>query len=326
MKLVRRQFLRLAGASAAAPILARRALAQSFPARPVRVIVPFAPGGFTDVTARLIAGKIGERLGRQVYVENLSGGSGNIGMGQAAKAAPDGYTMLAAFSSFVINPSLFDRVPYDPVKDFDPVSLAVTSSTVFAVNPALPVTTVAELIALIRASPGKFSYASAGTGTTSHLAGEQFRLALALDIVHVPFSGGAPSFASVVAGHTPVGFGSPTVAVPLIRDGRLRALAVTSKVRTQTLPDVPTMTEAGYPDIEGDTFVGFVVPARTPKEIIGVLNREIVKSMASPDMRERLAMLGNEPVGSTPEEFGKRIKAEIATWGRVIRAANIKAG
>ena len=326
MKLVRRQFLRLAGASAAAPILARRALAQSFPARPVRVIVPFAPGGFTDVTARLIAGKIGEQLGRQVYVENLSGGSGNIGMGQAAKAAPDGYTMLAAFSSFVINPSLFDRVPYDPVKDFDPVSLAVTSSTVFAVNPALPASTVAELIALIRANPGKFSYASAGTGTTSHLAGEQFRLALALDIVHVPFSGGAPSFASVVAGHTPVGFGSPTVAVPLIRDGRLRALAVTSKVRTQTLPDVPTMTEAGYPDIEGDTFVGFVVPARTPKEIIGVLNREIVKSMASPDMRERLAMLGNEPVGSTPEEFGKRIKAEIATWGRVIRAANIKAG
>jgi tripartite-type tricarboxylate transporter receptor subunit TctC len=326
MKLVRRQFLRLAGATAAAPVIARRALAQSFPARPVRVIVPFAPGGFTDVTARLIAGKIGEQLGRQVYVENLSGGSGNIGMGQAAKAAPDGYTMLAAFSSFVINPSLFDRVPYDPVKDFDPVSLAVTSSTVFAVNPALPAKTVAELIALIRASPGKFSYASAGTGTTSHLAGEQFRLALSLDIVHVPFSGGAPSFASVVAGHTPVGFGSPTVAVPLIRDGRLRALAVTSKVRTQTLPDVPTMTEAGYPDIEGDTFVGFVVPARTPKAIIGVLNREIVKSMASPDMRERLAMLGNEPVGSTPEEFGKRIRAEIATWGRVIRAANIKAG
>ena len=326
MKLVRRQFLRLAGATAAAPILAWRALAQSFPARPVRVIVPFAPGGFTDVTARLIAGKIGEQLGRQVYVENLAGGSGNIGMGQAAKAAPDGYTMLAAFSSFVINPSLFDRVPFDPVKDFDPVSLAVTSSTVFAVKPALPAKTVAELIALIRASPGKFSYASAGTGTTSHLAGEQFRLALALDIVHVPFSGGAPSFASVVAGHTPVGFGSPTVAVPLIRDGRLRALAVTSKARTQTLPDVPTMTEAGYPDIEGDTFVGFVVPARTPKEVIGVLNREIVKSMASPDMRERLAMLGNEPVGSTPEEFGKRIRAEIATWGRVIRAANIKAG
>src|ERR1700674_230220 len=326
MKLGRRQFLRLAGAAAAAPILVRRAFAQSFPVRPVRVIVPFAPGGFTDVTARLIAGKIAEQLGKQVYVENLAGGSGNIGMGQAARAAPDGYTMLAAFSSFVINPSLFDRVPFDPVKDFDPVSLAVTSSTVFAVNPALPASTVAELIALIRANPGKFSYASAGTGTTSHLAGEQFRLALALDIVHVPFSGGAPSFASVVAGHTPVGFGSPTVAVPLIRDGRLRALAVTSKVRTLTLPDVPTMTEAGYPDIEGDTFVGFVVPARTPKEIIGVLNREIVKSMASPDMRERLAMLGNEPVGSTPEEFGKRIKAEIATWGRVIRAANIKAG
>jgi len=303
------------------------ARAQSaYPNRPVRVIVPFAPGGVTDVVARLISGKIGEQLGRQFYVENIVGGSGNVGMGQAARAAPDGYAMLTAFSSYVINPALFERVPYDPVNDFDPVSLAVTSTTVIVVNADLPVSSMKELVALIRANPGKYSYASAGTGTTSHLAGEQFRLALALDLVHVPFGGGAPSMASAVAGHTPIAFGAPTVAVPLVNDGKLRALAVTSKARTQTLPHVPTMTESGMPGIEGDSFVGFVVPAGTPKDIVAMLNREIVRSLATPDMKERQAALGNDVVGSTPEEFGRRIKAEVATWAKVIKAANIKAG
>jgi tripartite-type tricarboxylate transporter receptor subunit TctC len=297
-----------------------------YPNRPVRVIVPFAPGGVTDVVARLISGKIGEQLGKQFYVENITGGSGNVGMGQAARAAPDGYTMLTAFSSYVINPGLFERVPYDPVNDFDPVSLAVTSTTVIVVNADLPVKSIKELVALIRANPGKYSYASAGTGTTSHLAGEQFRLALALDLVHVPFSGGAPAMASVVAGHTPIGMGAPAVAVPLANDGKLRALAVTSKARTQTLPHVPTMAEGGYPDIEGDSFVGFVVPAGTPKDVITLLNREIVKSLDTPEMKERQTALGNDVAGSTPEEFGKRIRAEVATWARVIKAANIKVG
>jgi tripartite-type tricarboxylate transporter receptor subunit TctC len=297
-----------------------------YPNRPVRVIVPFAPGGVTDVVARLISGKIGEQLGKQFYVENITGGSGNVGMGQAARAAPDGYTMLTAFSSYVINPGLFERVPYDPVNDFDPVSLAVTSTTVIVVNADLPVTSIKELVALIRANPGKYSYASAGTGTTSHLAGEQFRLALALDLVHVPFSGGAPAMASVVAGHTPIGMGAPAVAVPLANDGKLRALAVTSKARTRTLPHVPTMAEGGYPDIEGDSFVGFVVPAGTPKDVITLLNREIVKSLETPEMKERQMALGNDVAGSTPENFGNRIRAEVATWARVIKAANIKAG
>jgi tripartite-type tricarboxylate transporter receptor subunit TctC len=298
----------------------------AYPNRPVRVIVPFAPGGVTDVVARLISAKIGEQLGKQFYVENIVGGSGNVGMGQAARAAPDGYAMLTAFSSYVINPALFERVPYDPVNDFDPVSLAVTSTTVIVVNADLPVSSMKDLVALIRANPGKYSYASAGTGTTSHLAGEQFRLALALDLVHVPFGGGAPSMASAVAGHTPIAFGAPTVAVPLVNDGKLRALAVTSKARTQSLPHVPTMTESGMPEIEGDSFVGFVVPAGTPKDIVAMLNREIVKCLATPDMKERQAALGNDVVGSTPEEFGRRIKAEVAVWAKVIKAANIKAG
>jgi tripartite-type tricarboxylate transporter receptor subunit TctC len=303
------------------------ARAQSaYPNRPVRVIVPFAPGGVTDVVARLISGKIGEQLGKQFYVENIVGGSGNVGMGQAARATPDGYSMLTAFSSYVINPALFERVPYDPVNDFDPVSLAVTSTTVIVVNSDLPVSNIKELVALIRTNPGKYSYASAGTGTTSHLAGEQFRLALAPDLVHVPFGGGAPSMASAVAGHTPIAFGAPTVAVPLVNDGKLRALAVTSKTRTQTLPNVPTMMEGGYPDIEGDSFVGFVVPAGTPKEVITLLSREIVKSLATPEMKERQAALGNDVVGSTPEEFGQRIRVELVTWAKVIKAANIKAG
>jgi len=306
------------------PISAR---AQSaYPNRPVRVIVPFAPGGLTDVVARLISGKISEQLGRQFYVENIVGGSGNVGMGQAARAAPDGYTMLTAFSSYVINPALFERIPYNPVNDFDPVALAVTSTTVIVVNAELPVSNIKELVALIRANPGKYSYASAGTGTTSHLAGEQFRLALAPDLVHVPFGGGAPAMASVVAGHTPIGMGTPTVAVPLLNDGKLRALAVTSKRRTLTLPNVPTIAESGYPEIDGDSFVGFVVPAGTPKDVIALLNREIVRSLATPELKERQAALGNDVVASSPEEFGQRIRAELLTWASVIKAANIKAG
>jgi tripartite-type tricarboxylate transporter receptor subunit TctC len=191
------------------------------------------------------------------------------------------------------------------------------------VNPSLPVKSVSELIVLIRNNPGKYSYSSAGAGTQSHLAGEQFRLSLGLDIVHVPFSGGAPSIAAVVAGHTPVGFAAPVVAVPQIQDGKLRGLAVTSKTRSQSLPQVATMTEAGYPDIEGDSWVGFVAPAGTRKDVIALLNREIVKAIAVPEMRDRLTTLGYDTVASTPEEFSSRIKAELATWAKVIRAANI---
>ncbi len=326
MKFPRRWFLQLASVAAVAlPALSRPASAQAYPARPVRLIVGFAPGGPTDVFARVIAQKLGENLGKQFYVDNITGGTGNIATGQAAKAAPDGYTILFAFSSYVVNPTLFDRVPYDPYRDFEPVTLAVSSTTVLSINPSVLAKTVEGLVALIRAGSAKYSFATGGTGSQTHLAGEQFRLALGLDLVHVPFNGGGPAIAAVVAGHAPIGFNALTPAVPQIKEGRLRALAVTSKTRSQILPDVPTMTEAGYPDIAGDSWVGVLVPAGTPKEIVALLHSEIAKIIALPEMRERLATLGFEPVVSTPEEFASQIRVEIETWGKVIRAANIKA-
>jgi tripartite-type tricarboxylate transporter receptor subunit TctC len=204
------------------------------------------------------------------------------------------------------------------------VTLAVSSTTVLSVNPSVPARTVKELVDVIRAGARKYSYATGGTGSQTHLAGEQFRLSLGLDLVHVPFGGGGPAVAAVVAGHAPIGFNALTPVVPQVKEGKLRALAVTSKTRSQILPEVPTMTEAGYPDIEGDSWVGILVPAETPKEIVGVLYREIAKIIALPEMKERLAALGFEPVVSAPDEFGRQIGAEIETWGRVIRAANIR--
>lgn len=322
MKLPRRKFLYLIGAAAACP--SHSSWGQGYPTRPVRAIVGFAPGGVTDTFARLMAQKLTDELGKQVYVENMTGASGNLGTAQAAKAAPDGYTILFAFSSHVVNPTLFARVPYDPIKDFDPVTLAVTSTTVITVNPTVPAKTVQELIELVKANPGKYSFGSAGAGTQAHLAGEQFRLLLGLDIVHVPFSGGAPAVAAVVAGHTPVSFGSPQAALEHIKEGTVRALAVTKKTRSQILPDVPTMTEAGYPDVEGDSWVGILVPVGTPVEIVALLYRASAKILAQRDMKERLATLGYDVVASTPEEFADRIKFEIDMWAKVIRAANIK--
>jgi len=324
MKLPRRQFLHLAAGAVALPAMSWIARAQTYPTRPVRAVVAFAPGGVTDTFARLMAQKLTEQLGKQVYVENIAGASGNIGTGQVAKAAPDGYTILFAFSSHVVNPTLFARVLYDPIKDFDPVTLAVASTTVLTVNPAVPAKTVKELIDLIKANPGKYSFGSAGAGTQAHLAGEQFRLSLGLDLVHVPFGGGGPAVAAVVAGHTPISFGSPQAAMQHVREGTVRALAVTSKTRSQIFPDVPTMTEVGYPQIEGDSWVGILVPAGTPAEIIAVLYRESTKILSQSDMKERLAALGYDLVASTPKEFATRIVAEIEMWAKVIRAANIK--
>jgi tripartite-type tricarboxylate transporter receptor subunit TctC len=320
----RRQFLTLAGGALAGFAVPRVTQAQSYPARPVRVIVPFAPGGPTDVFARLTAQKLSEQLGKHFYVENLGGAGGNIGTVRAAQAAPDGYTVLVTAPNHVVNPVLYKQVSYDPSKDFDPVSLAVTTAMVLTVNPSLPVQTVKELVDLIKSHPGTYSYASPGIGTPPHLIGELFRLSLGLDLVHIPFNGGGLAIGSAVAGHTPISFSSMAPAVPQVKDGKLRALAVSTKRRSQALPDIPTMAQAGYPDIEGDSWFAVVVPAGTPKEIVTLLNREIVKIVALPDMAERLATLGYEPVASSADECAAQFRMEMAKWAKVIRAAGIK--
>jgi tripartite-type tricarboxylate transporter receptor subunit TctC len=323
MKFSRRRFLHLAATSVVfAP---RTSGAQAYPMRPVRVIVPFAPAGPTDVFARLMAQKLSEQTGAQFYVDNIAGAGGNIGTGRAAQSPPDGYTLLVTGANFVVNPALYPHVPYDPTKDFDPVTIAVAAPAVLTVNPVVPAKTVKELVALIKASPGKYSFASPGTGTPPHLVGELFRLTLGLDLVHVPYNGGGPAIGSTLAGHTPISFGSTAPAVPLVKEGKLLALAVSSKKRSPALPDVPTMTEAGYPDVTGESWFTVLVPAGTPKEIIIFLQREIAQAIAVPEMKERLTALGYEPVASTPAESAAQFRAEIAKWGKVIGEAGIKA-
>jgi len=297
-----------------------------YPNRPVKIIVPFAPAGPTDVAARLIAGKMSENLKQQFYIENQAGAGGNLGMGNAAKAPADGYTILFVSSSFVVNPSLYDKVPYDPYKDFIPLTVAATAANVLLVNPtALPVKSAKELADLLKANPGKYSFASAGTGTTPHLSGELFKLTYKLDIVHVPFPGAGPAIQSILGGHTPLAFTSLPPAVPLIKDGKLRALAVANKTRVKVLPDVPTLEESGSPGQEADTFQAVLVPANTPKDVAQFIYQEVVKATKSPEITAKMEQLGLEIICNTPEQFTQQIKVEIAKWGRVIKEANIKA-
>jgi tripartite-type tricarboxylate transporter receptor subunit TctC len=325
MRLPRRQFVQLAAAAVAAHAAPRIASGQSYPEKPVRMIVPYAPGGPTDVITRLVAQRLTDHVGKQFFVENMGGGGGNIGMGRAAKAAPDGYTALVVNPSYVINPTLYDKVPYEFGKDFDPVTLMVLTTLVLAVHPSVPARTASELVALIKANPGKYSYASPGTGTPGHLVGEQFRLSLGLDLVHVPFNSAGLAVGSSVAGHTPICFASPSPAAQQVIEGRLRGLAVSSKARSRSLPDVPTMAEAGFPGIAGDNWQGVVVPAGTPREVVGFLHHEIVTILALADVKERLAVLGFEPVASTPAEFARQARSEFDAWAQVIRASGIKA-
>lgn len=321
----RRRFLCLAASAAVLQATRGPVRAQTYPARPVRVIVPFSPGGPTDVFARIVTVNLSRSLGQQFYIENQPGAGGNLGMGAGARAASDGYTVTVVTTSYVVNPSLYAKIPYDPFKDFAPVTLAAATPNVLVVHPSIPATTVKELIAFLRANPGKYSYAHSGIGTTSQLSGEMFRHSQDLDLVAVPFNGSAPAVQSALAGHTPVGFTVLTPAVPQIRDGKLRALAVTTAKRTPALPDVPTMAEAGFPGQESDTMLGVLVPAHTSDAIIALLHREIGKAMIETDAAQKLASLGFETIDSTPEEFSARIHADIPKWAKVIEAAHIKA-
>jgi tripartite-type tricarboxylate transporter receptor subunit TctC len=296
-----------------------------YPDRPVRIIVPFAPAGPVDVVARLVGQKLTERFGKQFFVENQAGAGGNLGMGNAAKATPDGYTILFVSSSYVVNPSLYARAPYDPFKDFIPVTVAGDVANTLIVHPSIPARSVKELVDLIKAGPAKYNYAHAGVGTTPHLSGELFRLAAGVDIVHVPFAGAGPALQSTVAGHTPIMFTTLAPAMPQIKAGNLRALAVMAKARAPALPDVPTMEEAGFKDQDADTFFAMLVPAGTPKAIVDQLYAETIRILKMPDVKERFAAIGVDVVGNTPDEFAAQIKAEVVKWGKVIKDANIKA-
>lgn len=323
MRPLRRLFLRLACAAAALSV-ATVAGAQTYPTRPVRIIVPFAAGGPATVLAHLIAQPLSETFGQSFYVENLPTGASNVGTTTAAKAPPDGYTLLVVTPSFVINPNLYARLAYDPIRDFTPVVLAVTSPHVLIVNPSFPANSVKELVALAKANPGKYSYASAGTGQSAQLAAELFKLAFGLDIVHVPFNGGAPAMNATIGGHTPIAFNALPSAAALIKEGKLRALAVTSGSRAPEFPDVPTLAEAGAAGQESLFFQGIVAPAGTPKEIVDQLYREIDKILARPEVKERLAAIGFSVTVSSPQQFQAQIKSEVARWAKVIRDANIK--
>jgi tripartite-type tricarboxylate transporter receptor subunit TctC len=299
-------------------------LAQGYPNRPVRVVVGFTPGGPTDVIARLIAQGLSESLGQQFFVENISGAGGNIAAGQVARVAPDGYTIMAISTGFMVNPSLYAKVPYDPIKDFSAVSLVAVSPNVVVVNPSVPAKTLPELVQLIRDHPGKYSYAGPGVGSTPHLGGELFRLTYKLDLVHVPFAGAAPAVQSTMAGHTPIAFTALPSSLAAVQSGQVRAIGIAATERAEGIPDVPTFTEQGVNDQNADTLTGIVAPAATPKEIVQLLSREIAKSVARPEIREKLATLGFKPVANTPEEFAARIKLEIEKWGKVVRDANLR--
>lgn len=324
MKLLRREFLHVAVVAAALPALPRITSALDYPMRTVRVIVPFAPGGPLDVFGRLMAEKLSEYFGEQFYIENIGGAGGNIGTGRAAKAAPDGYTLLLTANNHIINPLLYESVPYDAFKDFEPVALAVSFPTALSVNPSVPARTVAELVALVRATPGKYSFASAGVGTPSHLLGERFRQKLSLDLVHVPYNGSGPATAAVMAGDTPVCFAALTAAAPLAQAGRVRVLATMSNTRSQALPEVPTIIEAGYAGLDGEGWDGIFLPVGTPREIVKLLGDEIRKIVALPEVASRIEALGFSPVAAPSEVFAKQLANESATWSEVIHAAGLK--
>jgi tripartite-type tricarboxylate transporter receptor subunit TctC len=307
---------------AAAPVLGAEG---AYPVRPVRMIVPFAPGGPTDVIARVLAQKLSEGWSHQVVVDNRAGAGGNIGMGLAASSPPDGYTILLVSSSYVVNPSLYAKIPYDPMKSFIPVTNAAASPNVFTVHPSVPVKTMQDLVTLAKNNPKKYNVATPGVGTTPDLGAELLRMTTQADIVRVPYGGAGPAVAAVVGNQVQIGSTALPPTTPHIQAGRLRALAVTGVKRSSALPDVATMAEAGFKGQEADTLQGVLLPAGTSRAIVTKVYGDIVRMLAQPDVKERVAGLGFDIVASSPDQFGEQIKAEIEKWGKVIQAAGIKA-
>jgi len=313
-----------AAALCAAILSTLPACAAGYPEHPVKIIVPFAAGGPTDVMARLLAAKLTDKLGQRFYIENIAGAGGNIGTVNAAKAAGDGYTILFASSSYVVNPSLYLHCPYDPYKDFVPVVLAAITPNILIVNPTIQAKTAKELIDLIKANPNKFTDASPGIGTTPHLAAELFKATYGLDFVIAPYKGGGPVAQAVMANETPFSFVAMTPTTQLVKTGKLRALAVTTQKRSSALPDVPTLAEAGVTGQESETMQGVFVPKGTPQAVVDTLQREIAAAVALPDMQAKMIPLGFEPAGGSSAEFAAYIKSEVEKWHKVIAEAHIK--
>jgi len=319
------RYIHLAALLASAAF-AGEALAQNYPNKPIRMVVPFSPGGGVDLIGRAIAQKMQEAWGQPVIVDNRGGGGGNIGTDMVAKSPADGYTLLMGYvGNLAINPWLFRKLPYDSLKDFAPVSLTTTAPNLLVAHPSAPVTTVKDLVALAKAKPGALSYASAGTGTVGHMVAELFKSVAGTNIVHIPYKGNGTAVNDLLGGHVQLMFGAPGAMLPFVEAKRLKAIAISSTKRLPELPDTPTFAEAGFPKVEASGWYGILVPAQTPKAIIAALNREIVRIMNLPDVRERLAAHGYTPTTSTPEEFAQLIESDLVKWRDVVKASGATA-
>ena len=325
----RRDFLSVTGAgaivSSVATAFPQQAFAQSYPTRPIKFVVGFGAGGATDVIGRLMAKKIGDALGQPIIIENKAGASSNIGAEMVFRAAPDGYTFYVCAITSAINVSLFPKLPFDFAKDFEPVALFANVPNILVVHPSVAAKSVKELIALAQSQPGKLSYASSGSGTSIHLSGELFKMLAKVDMVHIPYKGSAPAMIDMVGGQVQVMFDNMPSALPHVKAGKLRALAVTSAQRSPSAPDVPTMGEAGVPGFDVQSWFGLVAPKGTPKDIIARVNAEAVKALGSADIKERFMDLGAVPGPMSPEGFGEYIRAEITRWSEVVKVSGAKA-
>ena len=320
----RRDFLSMTAAGVVVGAFPQMTFAQTWPNKPIKFVVGFAPGGATDVVGRLMAKKIGDALGQPIVIENRAGGSSNIGAELVARAAPDGYTFYVCAITSAINVSLFPKLPFDFAKDFEPVALFANVPNILVVHPSVPAKTVKELIDYARAQPGKLSYASSGAGTSIHLSAELFKMLAKVDMVHIPYKGSGPAMTDMIGGQVQVMFDNMPSALPHVKAGKLRALAVTSAQRSPSAPDVPTMNETGVAGFDVQSWFGLVAPKGTPKEIITRVNAEAVKALGTADIKERFLDLGAVPGPMSPEAFGEYIRAEIIRWGEVVKASGAK--
>ncbi len=311
--------------TASVMLMASAGQAQDYPNKPIRLIVPFATGGVTDTSARVLADKLSRQIGQQVIVENRPGGSGNPGTQYVAQSAPDGYTLLLAFDgTMVINPFVFPKIPFDTVKDFQPITKLGDAALVLVAHPAVPAKTFAELMAYSKANPGKLSFGHSGTGGTTHVAGELLKQRTGLDMTHIPYKSGGQAVIDAIGGQVPLAYSAVAGAQAHIKSGKLVALGVSSQKRIASLPDVPTFIEQGVAGFEAVSWVGIMVPAKTPRTVVDRLHRDISAALKEPDLRERFSTLGIDPVGNTPEQFAEQIKADLARWGKVVEQAKIR--